>query len=76
MQNEQDYYSMYHITGLIKCWEDLVINNKDLKSYVNRIRKQYFARYKPIREYIYDTLDSKQLLEICEKIYTGEISTE
>lgn len=76
VKGEQDYYSLYHITGLIKCWEDLTKNDKSLQATVDRIKKQYFAMFEPIREYIYDTFDSRLLLARCEKIYMGEIPTE
>lgn len=75
VESEQ-YYSLYHITGLIKCWEDLTRDDKTLQATVDQIKKQYFAEYEPIRKYIYDTLDSRLLLARCEKIYIGEIPTQ
>lgn len=70
----QDYYLMCHIVGLIRCWEDFMKKN-DSEIIVNRVKKYYFKKYEPIREYIYDIFDFEKFWNRCEKIYTGEIPT-
>lgn len=74
-QDEQNYYTMYHIVGLIRCWENFMSNYKDSELTVNRVKQYYFKRYEPIKEYLYDIFDIEKFLNRCEKIYTGEIPT-